>query len=90
MAIEPERRTPHAGQVLVNPVSGERSTFIRIARDTTGELLEFELDLTPDGRVPGAHVHPAQEETFEILAGSRQLGRVIVVPLWTSDLRPRQ
>ena len=60
----------HAGQVLENPVSGERFTFSRTAKETNGELLEFELELMPNGQVPGAHVHPAQEETFEVLEGT--------------------
>jgi quercetin dioxygenase-like cupin family protein len=55
--------------VIHNPVSGERITFLRTAADTDGELLEFELELTPDGRVPGAHVHPRQEERFHVLEG---------------------
>ena len=60
----------HAGQIIQNPVSGERIEFLRTAADTDGELLEFELDLAPDGRVPGAHVHPEQEERFQVLEGT--------------------
>jgi quercetin dioxygenase-like cupin family protein len=61
---------PHVGQTIQNPVSGERITFLRTAADTDGELLELELELTADGRVPGAHVHPAQEERFHVLEGT--------------------
>ena len=60
----------YAGQILHNPVSGERIEFIRTAADTGGELLEFELELSPDGHVPGAHVHPEQEERFHVLEGT--------------------
>jgi quercetin dioxygenase-like cupin family protein len=60
----------HAGQIIHNPVSGERITFLRTAADTDGELLDFELELAPDGRVPGAHVHPAQEERFHVQEGT--------------------
>ena len=60
----------HAGQIIHNPVSGERIEFLRTAADTDGELLEFELELAADGRVPGAHVHPAQEERFHVLEGT--------------------
>ena len=60
----------YAGQILHNPVSGERIEFIRTAADTAGELLEFELELSPDGHVPGAHVHPEQEERFHVLEGT--------------------
>ncbi len=60
----------HAGQTISNPVSGERITFRKTAADTDGELLAFTLELDPDGHVPGAHVHPSQEERFEIVRGT--------------------
>ena len=82
----------YAGQIIQNPVSGERIEFTRTATDTNGELLEFELTLTPDGRVPGAHVHPEQEEAFEVLEGTMKFrlglrtivaeaGETVVVPV---------
>jgi quercetin dioxygenase-like cupin family protein len=58
------------GQTIENPVSGERITFLRTAHDTRGEKLEIELELSPDGHVPGAHVHPEQTETFHVLEGT--------------------
>ena len=58
------------GQTIENPVSGEQITFLQTAADTAGELLEFELALSPDGHVPGAHVHPEQEERFHVLEGT--------------------
>jgi mannose-6-phosphate isomerase-like protein (cupin superfamily) len=60
----------YAGQILENPVSGERIVFRKTSADTDGELLAFELFLTPDGHVPGAHVHPQQEERFEVVEGT--------------------
>ena len=65
----------YAGQTISNPVSGERITFMQTARDTNGELLEFELELSPDGSVPGAHVHPEQEERFHVLEGTMKFRR---------------
>jgi quercetin dioxygenase-like cupin family protein len=59
-----------SGQVLDNPVSGERFIFQQTAGDTHGRLLAFDLVLAPDGRVPGGHVHPEQEERFQVLAGA--------------------
>jgi quercetin dioxygenase-like cupin family protein len=59
----------HTGQIIHNPVSGERITFLQTYRDTDGEKLEIELELSPDGHVPGAHVHPEQEERFHVLEG---------------------
>src|SRR3954451_16628742 len=71
----------YAGQMITNPVSGERITFLRTAADTDGELLEIELELTPDGHVPGMHVHPRQQEHFEVLEGRMtfKLGRRTIV-----------
>ena len=80
-----------AGQTLENPVSGERITFLQTAADTDGRLLEFELELAEDGHVPGAHVHPEQEERFHVLEGTMQFrlglrkivagpGETVVVP----------
>lgn len=72
------------GQTISNPVSGERITFLQTADDTAGELLEFELELSPDGHVPGAHVHPEQEERFHVLEGTMKfrmgLRRVVAGP----------
>jgi quercetin dioxygenase-like cupin family protein len=81
----------HAGLILDNPVSGERLEFRRTAADTNGELLEFDLTLAADGHVPGAHVHPEQEERFVVHSGrvrfrlgARKIvagpGDVVVVP----------
>jgi quercetin dioxygenase-like cupin family protein len=58
-----------SGQVLDNPISGERFIFHRTADDTAGALLAFDLVVSPDGRVPGGHVHPVQQESFEVLTG---------------------
>ena len=60
----------YTGQVIENPVSGERITFRRTSADTNGELLEFDVELVPDGHVPGMHVHPTQAERFEVLDGA--------------------
>jgi quercetin dioxygenase-like cupin family protein len=59
-----------AGQVLDNPISGERFIFQQTAADTGGQLLAFDLVLATHGRVPGGHVHPAQEERFQVLRGT--------------------
>ena len=82
------------GQVIENPVSGERITFRRTGADTGGELLAFDLELQPDGAVPGKHVHPSQEERFTVVSGRMKFrkglrtviaeaGDVVVVPAGT-------
>jgi quercetin dioxygenase-like cupin family protein len=58
-----------SGQVLDNPGSGERFIFHTTAADTGGQLLEFDLVVEPHGRVPGGHVHPGQQESFEVRQG---------------------
>ncbi len=59
-----------SGQVLDNSVSGERFVFHTTADDSAGEMLEFDLVVDPHGRVPGGHAHPAQRESFQVLAGT--------------------
>ena len=82
---------PTPDQIINNPVSGERITFLQTSADTDGELLDIELELTPDGHVPGMHVHPTQTERFEVLEGTMTFrmgrkkvtagpGEVVVVP----------
>ena len=60
----------YAGQAIENPLSGERIIFLKTAADTNGELLAIDLELRRDGHVPGTHVHPIQEERFEVVKGT--------------------
>ena len=57
------------GETLINPVTGEAMTFLTTSSETGGEYVEIELRARPDAFVAAAHVHPAQSETFEVLAG---------------------
>jgi mannose-6-phosphate isomerase-like protein (cupin superfamily) len=59
-----------AGDSIVNPVTGERLVFHRTAADTGGEAVVVETFVQPDGAVAAAHVHPSQEERFEVLRGT--------------------
>lgn len=79
------------GQILDNPVTGERIVFRATAADTGGEVLAFDLILAPGGHVPAPHVHPEQEERFEVKKGRMQFwlglkrviagpGQIVVVP----------
>jgi quercetin dioxygenase-like cupin family protein len=85
----------YAGQILDNPVSGERIIFRETAADTGGERLSIDLALAPDGHVPGKHVHPEQTERFEVTGGTMKFkmgrktivahaGDVVVVPAGTA------
>jgi quercetin dioxygenase-like cupin family protein len=79
---------------LTHPVTGERLVFRKRSRDTNGELLELSLFLAPGGFIAATHVHPNQEERFEIggtsvmfrVAGKERLykpGEVAVAPAGT-------
>jgi len=59
-----------AGDVLENPVTGERLVFRRTAAETGGEVLEYELVFRPQGFVVQQHVHPSQSERHEVTAGA--------------------
>ena len=58
-----------AGDVIENPFTGERVTFLKTARETNGELLRFEYTVPPGWFVP-EHVHPRQEERHKVLSGT--------------------
>jgi quercetin dioxygenase-like cupin family protein len=67
----------HAGDVIENPVTGERLVFRQTSRETNGEAVVLEAFVKPSGFVAAAHVHPHQEERFQVLRGTVgfQLGR---------------
>jgi quercetin dioxygenase-like cupin family protein len=59
-----------AGDVLENPVTGERLVFRKTSRETNGEAVVLETFVKPSGFVAAAHVHPYQEERFQVLRGT--------------------
>jgi quercetin dioxygenase-like cupin family protein len=59
-----------AGDVIENPVTGERILFRTTSAETNGEAVVIECFVQPNGFVAKPHVHPYQEERFEILGGS--------------------
>jgi quercetin dioxygenase-like cupin family protein len=67
----------HAGDAIENPVTGERLVFRKTSRETNGEAVVLEAFVKPSGFVAAAHVHPHQEERFQVLRGTVgfQLGR---------------
>lgn len=71
----------HAGDEIVNPRTGQRMIFRRTAGDTGGALLQIET-VNPRGPAEPEHVHPHQESSATVLAGTlhfRIRGRVQVV-----------
>jgi quercetin dioxygenase-like cupin family protein len=80
-----------ADQVVESHHTGERIIFRQTAADSGGQLLRADLVFSPGGAVGGEHVHPLQEERFEVARGSvrirvageerlASIGDVVVVP----------
>ena len=59
-----------AGDVIENPVIGDRVVFLRTGAETGGALLEIDLFAKPGASGPPEHVHPHHEERFTVLAGT--------------------
>jgi mannose-6-phosphate isomerase-like protein (cupin superfamily) len=59
-----------AGDTIENPVTGERLVFRKTSRETDGQAVVLECFVQPSGFVAAAHLHPSQEERFEVLRGS--------------------
>src|SRR2546430_127435 len=60
------------GDALENPVTGERLVFRRTTPDSGGAVL-VRLFSSRGRSVPLAHVHPRQEERFEIVSGRARI-----------------
>lgn len=58
-----------AGDVIENPMIGDRVTFLEVTADTGGERLRFEWVVPPGFSIP-EHVHPRQEERHQVLSGA--------------------
>jgi quercetin dioxygenase-like cupin family protein len=80
-----------SGDELVNPATGLRTVFRKTAQETSGELLQVDWIGEPGWTTGPDHVHPRQEERFEVLSGKLGLrvegvervhgtGDVIVAP----------
>ena len=64
-----------SGDVIEHPITRERIIFRKTAHDTNGELLQADFYLPPGGFVAAEHIHPLQEERFEVLTGTLR-GRI--------------
>jgi quercetin dioxygenase-like cupin family protein len=63
------------GQIVENPVTGERFRWHLTEADTGGRLVRAEAWVRPGGGVRAEHFHPLSEERFEVLAGRMTLER---------------
>ena len=59
-----------SGDTIENPVTGERLVFTATSAETGGEYVRFKCFVEPSGFVAAAHLHPLQEELFEIVEGA--------------------
>ena len=55
---------------VIEHLTGEHFAFRKTARDTGGQLLRIEALVEPRGFAAAEHVHPKQDERFEILSGA--------------------
>jgi len=79
------------GDEITNPRTGQRLRFLKTSQDNGGELLQIECFSTLSGVKEPEHIHPFQENRFEMISGSlmfciagkeRQVnaGEVIAIP----------
>jgi quercetin dioxygenase-like cupin family protein len=61
------------GDEIVNPRTGQTMKFILTSKDTNGELLQIDCFNKPSGLKEPEHIHPFQENRFEIISGSLML-----------------
>jgi mannose-6-phosphate isomerase-like protein (cupin superfamily) len=59
----------HAGDVIHNPVSGQRLVFLVTAGESGGALFRAEGIFAPGGFAGVEHIHTRQDEHFEVLSG---------------------
>lgn len=57
------------GQVIDTPVAGDRIVFHETKADSQGRRLVLEVIIKPGAQGPPEHIHPLQEERFEVLSG---------------------
>jgi quercetin dioxygenase-like cupin family protein len=59
-----------SGDVLEHPVTRERIVVRKTSSDTGGELFQADIYVQAGGFVAAEHIHPMQEEIFEVISGT--------------------
>jgi quercetin dioxygenase-like cupin family protein len=75
------RSMSKAGDVIENPVTGERAVVRIGTEETGGELLVVDLHIRPGGAVMGEHTHPTIQERYTVVRGQvgfRLMGGTII------------
>jgi quercetin dioxygenase-like cupin family protein len=60
----------HAGEVLVNPRTGQTMIFRKTSRDTGGALFQVETINPPHGPAEPEHIHVRQESRADVRSGT--------------------
>jgi len=63
----------HAGDMITNRVTGERIVFRETSRENGGRRVVFDTYVEPEGFVAAPHVHPNQEERFQVISGQLEV-----------------
>lgn len=62
------------GDIIENPILGERIVFLQTDEDTNGQLLEVDLFVEPGKPLTPEHFHAHQEVRFEMISGKMVFG----------------
>lgn len=65
----PDTRPFEPGEVIENPVTGERAVLLEAPWWNDDGRVVAEMTALPGARVVGEHLHPALHETFTVLSG---------------------
>lgn len=88
------------GQLIENPVTGQRILFLTSAKENGGTRWEVEWFVKPhQGKFPPGHFHPTFSERFEILSGAAryrldgqeypaQPGDMVNIPTGSAHMHP--
>ena len=68
------------GDQITNPRTGQVMIFLKTSAETNGELLKIECFCPPTLERKPEHIHPFQQNSFEMISGScifRLVGRLL-------------
>ena len=68
------------GDQITNPRTGQVMIFLKTSAETNGELLKIECFSPPTLEREPEHIHPFQQNSFEMISGScifRLVGRLL-------------
>jgi len=60
---------PVKGQIITNPISGDKFEFLETAADTNKERVTLKATVRSKGQLVPKHYHVLQDETYEVLSG---------------------